>query len=158
MYHSPLLTIHPAPNRRYQEVDKGEKYVWLLYCVITSITIKCPNMPMSLFSRNSIPKPKTCRTTLIECLKRSLSSLLPLNTYTSWTRHYHVFIRFVTELKCKPRLFDSMFHTCTLSSTNRVHSIFRYYLLIDLLHSYYIIHTKMRRSYQYANEEMKLFT
>ena len=63
--HSPLRTIHPAPNRRYQEVEMGEKYVWLLYRVIKSITIKCPNMPMSSFSRNSIPKPKTCRITLI---------------------------------------------------------------------------------------------
>ena len=64
MCRSPLRTIHPAPNRRYQEVEMGEKYVWLLYGVIKSITIKCPNMPMFSFSRNSIPKPKTCRITL----------------------------------------------------------------------------------------------
>ena len=32
--------------------------------MIKSITIKCPNMPMYLFSRNSIPKPKTYRITL----------------------------------------------------------------------------------------------
>ena len=61
---SPLRTIYQAPNRRYQEVEIGEKYVWLLYCVIKSITIKCPNIPMYSFSRNSIPKPKTCRITL----------------------------------------------------------------------------------------------
>ena len=28
MRHSPLRTIHPVPNRRNQEVDIGEKYVW----------------------------------------------------------------------------------------------------------------------------------
>ena len=61
---SPLRTIHPVPNRRNQEVEIGEKYVWKLYRLIKSITIKCPNMPMSLFSRNSIQKPKTCRITL----------------------------------------------------------------------------------------------
>ena len=64
MCHSPLRTIHPAPNRRYQEVEMGEKYVWLLYRVIKSITIKCPNMHLFSFSKNSIPKPKTCRITL----------------------------------------------------------------------------------------------
>ena len=58
MRHSPLRTIHPVPNRRNQEVDIGEKYEWYICRLIKSITIKCPNMPMSLFSRNSIPKTK----------------------------------------------------------------------------------------------------
>ena len=58
MCHSPLWTIHPAPNRRYQEVEMGEKYVWLLYRVIKPITIKCPHMPISSFSREFYPKTK----------------------------------------------------------------------------------------------------
>ena len=28
MRYSPLRTIHPVPNRRNQEVEIGEKYVW----------------------------------------------------------------------------------------------------------------------------------
>ena len=28
MSHSPLRTIHSVPNRRNQEVEKGENYVW----------------------------------------------------------------------------------------------------------------------------------
>ena len=64
MRHLPLRTIHPVPHPRNREVEIGAKYVWKLYRLIKSITIKCPNMPMSLFSRNSIPKPKTCRITL----------------------------------------------------------------------------------------------
>ena len=68
MCHSPLRTIHPAPNLRNQEVEISEKYVWELYRLMKSIRIKCANMQMSLFSRNSIPKPKTCRITLTETL------------------------------------------------------------------------------------------
>ena len=61
-HNSPLWTIHPVPNGLYKEVEIGEKSVWQLhlYRVIKSIliTIKCPNMPMSLFSKNSIQNQK----------------------------------------------------------------------------------------------------
>ena len=47
MRHSPLRTIHPVPNRRNEEVEIGEKYVWYLYRLINVITIsvqicQCP--------------------------------------------------------------------------------------------------------------------
>ena len=37
MCHSPLRPIHPVPNRWYQEVEVGEKYVWQLYRVLNQL-------------------------------------------------------------------------------------------------------------------------
>ena len=69
-------TSHICVIHHYEQCTLlGEKYVWKPYCVIESITIKCPNMPMSLFSRISIPKPKTCRITLMNIMADDLTTL-----------------------------------------------------------------------------------
>ena len=71
-----------------------EKYVWLPYRVIKSITIKCQNMPMFSFSRNSIPKPKTCHITLNDFIpiKKQKGRVPRVSTLVGSANETHVHI------------------------------------------------------------------